>query len=254
MKENSWLAERPETSAPSRPSRPSLPSCRRVVCRKRRALRGAADLHPELAAVPSEHRQHRRRQRDVAARRSSCSGPTTAGQPIESTAAVVDDVAYVGTAGGELIAIDMASGKAKWKYQAVSADYGIGVVVAGRRQRRGLRRRSAGRVSRRRRRDRQGALDPQDRIGDQVIAGDRRRQGADRLVRRQSLRVRGGVGQAGVESEHRELRACDARDRRTASRTSAAATRSFMAFGVSDGTQVVEHAARRLHRGLARRR
>ena len=49
-----------------------------------------------------------------------------AGQPIESTAAVVDDVAYVGTAGGELVAIDMASGKAKWKYQAVSADYGIG--------------------------------------------------------------------------------------------------------------------------------
>lgn len=38
--------------------------------------------------------------------------------PIESTAAIQDGVAYVGTMKGELLAIALATGKRKWRYQA----------------------------------------------------------------------------------------------------------------------------------------
>jgi len=44
-----------------------------------------------------------------------------AGGAIESSAAVVDGVVYVGTGTGELLAIDLATGKLKWKYRATSA-------------------------------------------------------------------------------------------------------------------------------------
>jgi outer membrane protein assembly factor BamB len=49
-----------------------------------------------------------------------------AGSAIESSAAVVDGVAYVGTSGGALVAIDAGSGKLKWSYRATSDDLGIG--------------------------------------------------------------------------------------------------------------------------------
>src|SRR5215203_4605293 len=49
-----------------------------------------------------------------------------AGGAVESSAAVVDGTVYVGSASGELHAVDLASGKMKWKYRAVSQDYGIG--------------------------------------------------------------------------------------------------------------------------------
>src|SRR5690349_8919760 len=47
-----------------------------------------------------------------------------AGDAIDSSAAIADGVAFVGSANGELHAVNMADGKAKWKYKA-SAD-GIG--------------------------------------------------------------------------------------------------------------------------------
>ena len=47
-----------------------------------------------------------------------------AGDAIESSAAIVDGVVYVGSQSGELHAVNLADGKAKWKYKA-SAD-GIG--------------------------------------------------------------------------------------------------------------------------------
>ena len=47
-----------------------------------------------------------------------------AGDSIESSAAIVDGVVYVGSQTGELHAVNLADGKLKWKYKA-SAD-GIG--------------------------------------------------------------------------------------------------------------------------------
>src|SRR5688572_13386709 len=49
-----------------------------------------------------------------------------AGSAVESSAAIVDGVAYVGTMAGKLVAIDAATGKLKWSYAAVSDDFGIG--------------------------------------------------------------------------------------------------------------------------------
>src|SRR5919112_4416290 len=47
-----------------------------------------------------------------------------AGDAIESSAAIADGVVYVGSANGELHAVNLADGKGKWKYKA--ADDGIG--------------------------------------------------------------------------------------------------------------------------------
>ena len=40
---------------------------------------------------------------------------------IESTAAIQDGVAYLGTMKGELLAINLATGKLKWRYKAKAA-------------------------------------------------------------------------------------------------------------------------------------
>src|SRR5438309_1104971 len=40
-----------------------------------------------------------------------------AGEIIESSAAIADNTVYVGTGSSELIAVDLASGKLKWKYK-----------------------------------------------------------------------------------------------------------------------------------------
>lgn len=45
---------------------------------------------------------------------------------VESSAAVVNGVAYVGTLGGQLVALDVASGKPRWTYEATGPDLGIG--------------------------------------------------------------------------------------------------------------------------------
>jgi outer membrane protein assembly factor BamB len=55
--------------------------------------------------------------------------------PVDSSAAVADGVAYVGAGTGELLALDAATGKVRWKYKAASPDLGIGesspAVAAG---------------------------------------------------------------------------------------------------------------------------
>ena len=48
-----------------------------------------------------------------------------AGESIDSSAAIVDGTVYVGTYLGELIAIDLETGKPRWRYQA-TPDAGIG--------------------------------------------------------------------------------------------------------------------------------
>src|SRR5688500_16668282 len=40
-----------------------------------------------------------------------------AGEPIESSAAIVGGTVYVGTQASELLAIDLATGKLRWKYK-----------------------------------------------------------------------------------------------------------------------------------------
>ncbi len=150
-----------------------------------------------------------------------------AGDAIESSAAIADGVVYVGSQTGELHAVNLADGKAKWKYKA-SAD-GIGEsspAVAG-----GLVYIGdlAGVAARRRRRNRQGRVDVQDRHRDQVVAGRRRRQGPDRLVRLASLRARRQGRQAGVEDADRRATSTPRRRSSTAWPTSPAATRSCAA-------------------------
>ena len=49
-----------------------------------------------------------------------------AGGAVESSAAIVGGVAFVGSGSGEIHAVDLATGKARWKYRAVSGDLGIG--------------------------------------------------------------------------------------------------------------------------------
>src|SRR5688572_19279368 len=49
-----------------------------------------------------------------------------AGSAVESSAAIVDGVAYVGTMAGKLVAVDAGTGKLKWSYTAASDDFGIG--------------------------------------------------------------------------------------------------------------------------------
>jgi outer membrane protein assembly factor BamB len=48
------------------------------------------------------------------------------GSTVESSAAIVDGTVYVGVSNGDLLAIDAASGKLKWKYTGANPDYGIG--------------------------------------------------------------------------------------------------------------------------------
>ena len=45
---------------------------------------------------------------------------------VESSAAIVGDTVYVGSMSGELLAIDLATGKLRWSYRAAAAEYGIG--------------------------------------------------------------------------------------------------------------------------------
>ena len=99
-----------------------------------------------------------------------------AGDAIESSAAIVDGVVYVGSQTGELHAVNLADGKLKWKYKA-SAD-GIGEsspTVAG-----GLVYIGdlSGVLHAVQTRDRAGGVDVQDEHRDQVVAGRRGRQGA----------------------------------------------------------------------------
>ncbi|HEY7516108.1 MAG TPA: PQQ-binding-like beta-propeller repeat protein, partial [Vicinamibacteria bacterium] len=48
-----------------------------------------------------------------------------AGEAIESSAAIVEGAVYVGTRGGELLALDLETGRLRWKYKA-KAEEGIG--------------------------------------------------------------------------------------------------------------------------------
>src|SRR5687768_10848915 len=49
-----------------------------------------------------------------------------AGESVESSAAIANGVAYVGSMSGELHAIGLRDGRARWKYRAAPADRGIG--------------------------------------------------------------------------------------------------------------------------------
>ena len=46
-----------------------------------------------------------------------------AGDSIESSAAIVDGAVYVGSVKGELIAIDLETGKARWRYSTGEAGF-----------------------------------------------------------------------------------------------------------------------------------
>ena len=60
-----------------------------------------------------------------------------AGEPIDSSAAIADGTVYVGVGSGDLIAVDLASGKLRWKYSTgnligeSSPAIAMGVVYIG---------------------------------------------------------------------------------------------------------------------------
>ncbi len=95
-----------------------------------------------------------------------------AGDSIESSAAIVDGVVYVGSMTGELHAVNLADGKLKWKYKASPT----ASASRRRRSRAGSSTSaiSAGLLHAVEIADRQGRVDVQDRDGDQVVAGGRR--------------------------------------------------------------------------------
>ena len=134
-----------------------------------------------------------------------------AGDAIDSSAAIVDGVVYVGSANGVLHAVSLADGKPKWTYQA--SEDGIGesspTVAAGLVYVGDL----AGVFHAVASGDGQGRVDLQDRQRDQVVARGRGRHGADRLVRRAPVRARREGRQAALEGADRGLRARDARGR-----------------------------------------
>jgi len=97
---------------------------------------------------------------------------------IDSSAAIVDGVVYVGAGNGDLLALDLASGKLRWKYATgnligeSSPSVGDGAVYIG----------DLGGLLHAERQRREQAVDVYDRLGDQVVARDRRRCDPLRLV------------------------------------------------------------------------
>ena len=128
-------------------------------------------------------------------------------EPIESSAAIVGGTVYVGSQAAELLAIDLQTGKLKWKYKGQegigesSPAVHDGVVYIGD---------LSGIFHAVRAADGKGALDVQDRRRDQVIARGGRRQGFDRLVRRQSLLPLRERRQAALAIHYHQLCACHA--------------------------------------------
>src|ERR1700693_6004825 len=47
-----------------------------------------------------------------------------AGEPVESSAAIADGVVYVGSGAGYLSAVDLATGKLRWKYKVPAEGIG----------------------------------------------------------------------------------------------------------------------------------
>ena len=77
---------------------------------------------------------------------------------------------HVGSSTGDLVAVDLASGKLKWKYSAGSPIGGRRPPCTGD----GLRRRTRGRAHAVRNARRQPGMDVQDGAGDQIVPGGRR--------------------------------------------------------------------------------
>ena len=124
------------------------------------------------------------------------------------------------------------------------------IVSRGRRRRR-LHRRPRGPAARRPRRGRQAAVDVQDRGRNQVVARRCRRPRADRLVRRQPVLPRRRDGK--LRWKYTPRTSCTPRRRsKTASSTSAAATRSSARSAVA--TARCCSFRWRVHRGIARDR
>ena len=194
--------------------------------RSSRPPTAAPDAGPgrRVAAVPRQRRRSPASRPRRCRRRSRCAGPSRPGDAVESSAAIAGGVAYVGSQKGELLALDLADRQAAL---ALQDRRGHRRVVAGGVDgaRAGLRRRSERHRARRARRRRPGGVDVQDQGRGQVVAGRRRRQGGDRLVRRQPLRPRRQGRHAGLDRATPRTTCTARRPSSTASPTSPAATR-----------------------------
>ena len=115
-------------------------------------------------------------------------GPTRPAKSIESSPAIADGVGLRRRRRTAICSRSISpSGKLRWKYATGGHHRRI---VAGRRRRTRLLRRSRRHRARRQRRGRQPAVDVQDRRRGEVVADARRRPGADRLVRHAPVRAR----------------------------------------------------------------
>ena len=74
-----------------------------------------------MAAVPRLVTRSPAFPRRRSRRRRSCAWAWEGGEAFDSSPAIVDGVVYVGTATGELIAVGLADGKLRWRYKAGEA-------------------------------------------------------------------------------------------------------------------------------------
>ena len=136
-----------------------------------------------------------------------------AGESIDSSAAIAGGVVYIGTYSGELLAVDLETGAERWRYTA-SEEMGIGesspavghgLVFVGD---------LAGVLHAVDAETGEAAWTYQTEGGDQVLAGHHGRRGADRLLRRPSLRSRRRDRRVPLEARDAQLRARHAGGRR----------------------------------------
>ncbi len=167
---------------------------------------------------------------------------------IESSAAIVDGVVYVGSADGFLHAVDLATGQLRWQYRGEGRHRGI---LALRAWRRGLRRRSGRGRSCGRRGVRQRALDLQGRGRDQIVAQRGGRPSLHRILRPEPL-LPGGIDRR----DHLDLQDRRPRARHTGvrqrDRLHLRVRRNLQGHRCGNGQADLCAAARRLHGRLGR--
>ena len=208
-----------------------LPSAR--IVRAGAAVVSPADRWTQFRGTPALLGTLRR---DAPEQPASVLWTYDAGDAIESSAAIVDGVVYVGSQTGELHAVNLADGKLEWKYKASTDGIGEssptvagGLVYVGD---------LSGVLHAVQTATGAGGVDVQD---EHARSSRRRSSSGDKVLigsYDSNLYALGAKdGKLRVEGADRRLRSRARRRSSTASPTSPAATRSCAAIRISDGTK-----------------